>query len=72
MTEVLTFAGEHWFLAWCALWLAWPVVVIAGALVNWPFRLMNRVLRTIKVAARGWPPSHLDADGDWKPQPKTE
>lgn len=25
------------------------------------------LLRTIKVAIRGWPPAHLDADGDFKP-----
>jgi len=35
-------------------------------------KLVNRVLRTIKVAVRGWPPPHLDADGDWKPEPKSE
>ncbi len=28
-----------------------------------------RGLRTINVATRGWPPAHLDADGDWKPAP---
>jgi hypothetical protein len=32
--------------------------------------LPNRILRTVKVAVRGWPPEHLDADGDWKPVPK--
>ncbi len=35
------------------------------------FKTTNRVLRTIKVALRGWPPTHLDADGDFKPLPKT-
>ncbi len=29
--------------------------------------LPNRVLRTIKVCVKGWPPAHLDADGDWEP-----
>lgn len=32
------------------------------------FVLPNRILRTIKVCNQGWPPSHLDADGDWKPE----
>lgn len=29
------------------------------------FKIINRVLRTIKVCFRGWPPIHLDADGDF-------
>jgi len=29
--------------------------------------LIIRGYRTIMVCIRGWPPSHLDADGDWKP-----
>jgi hypothetical protein len=52
------FWHQHEFLAWCALWLAW--------------KFCNRLMRTIKVCVRGWPPEHLDADGDWKPEPKHE
>ena len=26
----------------------------------------NRLMGTIKVMKAGWPPSHLDADGDFK------
>jgi hypothetical protein len=40
------------FLAYCALTL--------GA------RVVGRTYRTIMVCVRGWPPAHLDADGDWK------
>jgi hypothetical protein len=67
MGAILQFAGEHVFLAWCALWLLWPVVALPSLAV----KLANRLLRTIKVAIRGWPPPHLDADGDWKPDPKS-
>lgn len=70
MTELLNFAGEHWFLAWCALWLAWAPAWFAMAALRLPLVLVQRILRTIKVALRGWPPAHLDADGDWKPEPK--
>jgi len=63
------FFNEHWFLAWCALWLCWPVLGIVRLLV---FNLPKHILRTIKVAIRGWPPEHLDADGDWKPEPKVQ
>jgi len=31
-----------------------------------------RLYRVIMVALRGWPPDHLDADGDWKPEQKTD
>lgn len=61
---------DHPFLVWCALWLGWGVVLVAIELIGVSARLLNRLLRTIKVACRGWPPSHLDADGDWPPPPK--
>ena len=32
----------------------------------------NRLLRHLNVRKAGWPPVHLDADGDWKPEPKNE
>lgn len=35
-------------------------------------RVINRIIRNRNIAARGWPPSHLDADGDWKPEPKED
>lgn len=38
----------------------------AYGIVRLIVHLVNRLLRTIKVAIRGWPPEHLDADGDWK------
>lgn len=67
-----TFFHEHWFLAWCALWLgcgaAWVVVSVVGVFSM----LANRLLRTVKVVLRGWPPAHLDADGDWRPAPKSK
>lgn len=34
--------------------------------------LMVSARRVVMVCARGWPPSHLDADGDWKPETKAE
>lgn len=59
------FWNAHPFLAWCALWLLWGV----GPLVQLAVNLVNRLLRTVKVLARGWPPDGLDADGDFRPQP---
>lgn len=57
-------SGLDPFLQWCALWLAWPVLGTAHALL---FKIPDRIMRTIRVCAKGWPPEHLDADGDWKP-----
>lgn len=36
-------------------------------IVNMTIRIISRILRTINVLSRGWPPDHLDADGDHKP-----
>ena len=53
------FFNNHWFLAICAM-------ITICALAKGFYWMFNRLMRTIKVAIRGWPPSHLDADGDWK------
>lgn len=63
---LLVFASEHWFLTWCALWLLWPIVLLPSLMI----RIINRTYRVINISTRGWPPAHLDADGDWKPEPK--
>lgn len=43
-----------------AFLLAWLVTGLA-------FRCWNRFMRHLNVRKHGWPPAHLDADGDWKP-----
>ena len=35
-------------------------------ILNMTIRITSRSLRTINVLSRGWPPGHLDADGDIK------
>ena len=62
MNDILTFAGYHPIVFMLSLW----------CITHFLWSLTNRVLRTIKVTSRGWPPSHLDADGDWKPEPESE
>lgn len=37
-------------------------------ILSLPFKLINRLIRHCNIRAKGWPPSHLDADGDWKPE----
>lgn len=62
------FFGDSYFLAWCALWLFWVVVPLFAI----TFRAINRILRTIRIIFRGWPPKHLDADGDFYVKPDTD
>lgn len=30
------------------------------------FKLFNRIIRCVTILLRGWPPAHLDADGDFR------
>lgn len=39
---------------------------LAYIIFNFTLTLCNRLIRGVVVLNRGWPPSHLDADGDWK------
>lgn len=55
MTE-LQWAGDHPLLTAFCLWLVVEIVLKA-----W-----GRLLRAVMVSFKGWPPAHLDADGDWK------
>lgn len=61
----LAFADQHHILTWCALWLLWPAVLTPIWTARLAFRLVTRTYRLLMVLARGWPPAHLDADGDW-------
>lgn len=60
------FLHQHPFIAWCLAWSVWGIYGIAILAL----RLVNRCLRTVMVVFRGWPPPHLDADGDFKPTAK--
>lgn len=67
---LMQFAGEHWFLFWCALWLWFPLMVVWVAAVNAIGKILNRILRSFNILCRGWPPEHLDADGDFQELPE--
>lgn len=63
------FFDNHWFIAWCALWGIWPVYFLLSTVL---FRLPNRAMRFTVILFRGWPPAHLDADGDLRPAAKAQ
>ena len=60
--NALQFFADHWLICLIALWF---MVELVG-------RCYSRTMRTILVSLRGWPPNHLDADGDWKPKEQTK
>lgn len=68
---VQQWADKHWWLAfWLCFWalcFAFGAVYSALGLANNLLKIVKMVLRSLLVLARGWPPEHLDADGDWKP-----
>lgn len=54
------------FIQWCALWLVWPPLLAIHEIVVGPFRIWRRLIRSRDIRECGWPPHHLDADGDFK------
>jgi len=46
--------------------------IVFATLTNGIIRIWSRFMRMLMVRKHGWPPEHLDADGDWKPEPKEE
>jgi len=63
--DLFTYLDRHVYIGFCFMIIvlpamAWPITI----LVNKFFILLSRVLRTINITTQGWPPDHLDADGD--------
>ena len=62
-----TFSGAWTFIgvfALCSLFLHY--------VLNFILSIWARFMRLLMVRKSGWPPNHLDADGDFKPEPETE
>jgi hypothetical protein len=66
MLELLKYTLSS-FWTFCGSYLL--ISMILYFLVNGIFRIFNRFYRMIMVLFKGWPPSHLDADGDWLNEP---
>jgi|GEM_PF-1176381 hypothetical protein len=67
MTEAYLSYAFSGFWPFCGAFL---LAVLGASLAAYPFRIVflvwNRLMRHLNIRARGWPPPHLDADGDWK------
>lgn len=59
---MLEFAMAHPFVTFFMVW------VIAQTILT----IYSRSMRAVMVSKNGWPPEHLDADGDWKPEKDDE
>lgn len=59
MSEFYAFAGEHPVLTFI-------LAIIASSVICYPLKIVNRMIRHMNIRKAGWPPTHLDADGDWK------
>ena len=51
------------FWSWLGVFIL--VIGILNSILRFVFKSWNRFMRMIMVRKHGWPPSHLDADGDW-------
>ena len=56
MCDIFAFADQN---IWAVFWLGLVIIINITAMIN-------RLFRTIRVIIRGWPPEHLDIDGDFK------
>lgn len=57
MADLYKFASE-------SPWLAFFLALTIGNVLISPLKLVNRWIRHRNIVARGWPPFHLDGDGD--------
>lgn len=60
MELIFDFMGEH---PWQTFFI---LVFFGGGILNLILYMWRRLLGTINICVRGWPPEHLDADGDFK------
>ncbi|PSR54172.1 hypothetical protein AHMF7605_11890 [Adhaeribacter arboris] len=65
----IAFSGFFPFLGMTILLNGFAYFAVNGILriVHEIFRFWLRFMRMLMVRKHGWPPPHLDADGDWKP-----
>lgn len=58
MLEILQFVFS-------GFWIWVGFCIASGAVLEFLWKCWNRFLRHLNVRKHGWPPEHLDADGDW-------
>ena len=48
------------------LWIFVGMIILIGMFLNTPIYIIKHLNRRANIKNNGWPPSHLDADGDFK------
>ena len=69
MLELLQYSTSSF---WKFIGCAFLLYGCAYFTVNGIVRILSRLFRSIMVLSRGWPPQHLDADGDFLNQQKQD
>lgn len=60
--NVFQFMSDSPFLSFSVVYMITQTIV----------QVYTRTMRVLSVRKAGWPPAHLDADGDWKPGPEVK
>jgi hypothetical protein len=47
-------------------WIFIGIVILLGIVCETPIKIFKYYFRSLNIKNHGWPPSHLDADGDFK------
>lgn len=53
-------------------WQFMGLLIVMHYFVNLIRSMWIRFMRMLMVRKHGWPPAHLDADGDWEPESKSD
>ena len=62
---IFEFIADHYFYTFL---LGIFYLFVAGQVLQFVLNFWNRFLRHLSVRKHGWPPGHLDTDGDWPPK----
>lgn len=49
-------------------WVFIGFIITLSTVLHFIFNVWNRAWRHLNIRKSGWPPPHLDADGDFKPK----
>ena len=61
---------EFFKFACSGIWVFLGIIAIMTILVSVILEMWSRFFRYLMVSKHGWPPGHLNADGDWKEDKK--
>ncbi len=57
---------EYLEFVFSSFWVFIGSLILISVILQFPFNMWNRFLRNLNIKRQGWPPPHLDADGDFR------